>query len=197
MAFENFDLTDFWLDSAEEQNSYRGDEITDELIAALEQELGYRLPESYIGLMRRHNGGVPRCSCHAAPCATSWAADHVAISGILGLGRTNDNTLGGRFGSRFMVEEWEYPDIGVAICDCPSAGHDMIFLDYRACGPKGEPAVVHVDQEWDYAVTPLAADFESFIRGLVSEESYGEPEEPATASPKKTGLGRLLGLLGL
>ena len=29
----------------------------------------------------------------------------------------------------------------MAICDCPSAGHDMIFLDYRACGPQGEPAV--------------------------------------------------------
>lgn len=59
--------------------------------------------------------------------------------------------------------------IGVAICDCPSAGHDMIFLDCRECGPQGEPKVVHIDQEYDYEITPLADSFEEFIRGLVNE----------------------------
>ena len=68
-----------------------------------------------------------------------------------------------------MIAEWEYPAIGVAICDCPSAGHDMIFLDYRACGSQGEPAVVHVDQENDYKITHLADSFEEFIRGLEHE----------------------------
>lgn len=68
-----------------------------------------------------------------------------------------------------MIDEWEYPAIGVTICDCPSAGHDMIFLDYRKCGPQGEPAVVHIDQESDYHITPLANTFEAFIRGLVNE----------------------------
>jgi len=33
-----------------------------------------------------------------------------------------------------MKNDWGYPDIGVAICDTPSAGHEMIFLDYRECG---------------------------------------------------------------
>ncbi|WP_242974159.1 MULTISPECIES: hypothetical protein [Clostridium] len=42
----------------------------------------------------------------------------------------------GEFGSRFWIEEWEYPDIGFAIANCPSTGHDMIFLDYRECGPN-------------------------------------------------------------
>ena len=56
-----------------------------------------------------------------------------------------------------------------AWCDCPSAGHDMLCLDYRACGPSGEPRVAHVDQERGYAVTFVAPSFESFIRGLVSE----------------------------
>ncbi len=75
-----------------------------------------------------------------------------------------------------MIDEWEYPAIGVAICDCPSAGHDMIFLDYRACGPQGEPAVVHVDQENDYKITHLADSFEEFVRGLEHESLY-DPDE--------------------
>ena len=46
----------------------------------------------------------------------------------------------------------------------------MLCLDYRACGPKGEPAVVHVDQERDFKITPVAPDFESFVRGLVDRK---------------------------
>lgn len=51
----------------------------------------------------------------------------------------------------------------------------MIFLDYRECGPQGEPRVVHIDQEYDYKITLLADTFEEFIRGLVNEEVY-EPD---------------------
>ncbi|WP_376698704.1 SMI1/KNR4 family protein [Listeria immobilis] len=58
----------------------------------------------------------------------------------------------------------------MAIADCPSAGHDMVFLDYRKCGKQGEPEVVHIDQEAGYKITWLAKDFESFIDGLYVEE---------------------------
>ena len=71
-----------------------------------------------------------------------------------------------------MIEEWEYPPIGVYFADCPSGGHDMLCLDYRACGPEGEPQVVHVDQEWDYKVTLVAENFEAFIHGLESDEAF-------------------------
>lgn len=110
--------------------------------------------------------------CFPTATRTSWAEDHVKISGIYGIGFEKSYSLGGKFGSEFWVEMWDYPDIGVAISDCPSGGHDMIFLDYRECGPDGEPCVVHVDQENDYKITWLAKDFESYIKGLLSDDIF-------------------------
>lgn len=172
MYFEGFDLSGFWEESDYAKEAYTEASPTDGLIAEIEAELGYRLPGAYIALMRSRNGGIPFNTAFPTRFPTTWAADHVAISGIMGIGREKRYSLCGSLGSQFMIDEWEYPAIGVAICDCPSAGHDMIFLDYRACGPEGEPKVVHVDQENDYAITPLADSFEAFIRGLVSEDDF-------------------------
>ena len=174
--FEGFDLTNFWDDNWYALKEYVSDPPSDELIASVEEELGYKLPAAYIWLMKQHNGGIPVNTCYPCDEPTSWADDHVAITGIFGIGREKSCSLCGELGSQFMIDEWEYPAIGVAICDCPSAGHDMIFLDYRACGPQGEPAVVHVDQENDYKITHLADSFEEFIRGLEHESLY-DPDE--------------------
>lgn len=175
--FEGFDFTDFWDDSDYALDEYVSAPPSDKLIKEIEEELGYKLPASYIWLMKRHNGGIPVNTCFPTDVPTSWADDHVAIEGILGIGRKKGLSLCGEFGSRFMIEEWEYPDIGVAFCDCPSAGHDTIFLDYRECGPEGEPKVVHIDQELDYKITPLADSFEEFIRGLVHEDEFDEYDD--------------------
>ena len=174
--FEGFDLTNFWDDNWYALKEYVSDPPSDELIARVEEELGYKLPAAYIWLMKQHNGGIPVNTCYPCDEPTCWAEDHVAITGIFGIGREKSCSLCGELGSQFMIDEWEYPAIGVAICDCPSAGHDMIFLDYRVCGPQGEPAVVHVDQENDYKITHLADSFEEFVRGLEHESLY-DPDE--------------------
>ena len=176
--FEGFDLTNFWDDNWYALKEFVSEPPSDELIASVEEELGYKLPAAYIWLMKQHNGGIPVNTCYPCDEPTCWADDHVAITGIFGIGREKSCSLCGELGSQFMIAEWEYPAIGVAICDCPSAGHDMIFLDYRACGPQGEPAVVHVDQENDYKITHLADSFEEFIRGLEHESLY-DPDEDA------------------
>lgn len=174
MYFDGFDFSDFWEDSDYAKKEYTCQKPSDELIASIEQELGYKLPESYIWLMKQHNGGLPTKTCFPTNSPTSWAEDHIAITGIFGISKDKSFSLCGELGSQFMIDEWEYPPIGVAICDCPSAGHDMIFLDYRECGSQGEPKVVHIDQEFDYHITPLADNFEEFIRGLIDESVIDE-----------------------
>ena len=170
--FTDLDLSDFWEDSDYARKSYVESPPSNELISSIETELAVTLPDSYLELMNTQNGGRPRNCCFPTKVPTSWAGDHVAISGIAGIGREKTYSLCGSLGSKFMQEEWGYPEIGICICDCPSAGHDIIMLDYRKCGRSGEPEVVHVDQERDFKVTFLATDFEGFVRGLVSESVY-------------------------
>ncbi len=173
--FEGFDLDAFWLDDgADEEDEYILPPPTDADIRAVEADLGYQLPVSYVALMRHRNGGIPANGAFPTGIATSWSDDHVAVDGIIGIGSSKPNSLCGSTGSRFMLDEWGYPDIGVVIADCPSGGHDVIMLDYRRCGPQGEPEVVHVDQEHDYAITWLAPTFEDFVRGLVPEGDFEE-----------------------
>jgi hypothetical protein len=170
----DFDANAFWQDSDHAQQAYIEAPPSEELIRSVEAELGYQLPAFYVALMRQRNGGMPRNTCFPTTEATSWADDHIAITAICGIGRTKSVSLGGEQGSQFMLDEWGYPAIGVVVCDCPSAGHDVVMLDYRACGPQGEPAVVHVDQEDDYRITPLAPTFEAFARGLTPESDFEE-----------------------
>ncbi|UZT96899.1 SMI1/KNR4 family protein [Chryseobacterium fluminis] len=170
--FKDFDFTGFWNESSYSERDYIEEFPDDAAIASIEEELGYKLPASYIELMGIQNGGLVNRSCFPTSEENSWADDHIAITGIMGIGREKTYSVCGELGSRFMIEEWGYPEDGIYICDCPSAGHDMILLDYSKCGKDGEPEVVHVDQEADYRKTFLAADFETFIKGLKEEEDF-------------------------
>lgn len=172
--FSDLEVEQFWEPSEYADREYVGGPPTDEVVAAVERELGYRLPASYVELMRFQNGGIPRRTNHRTRERTSWAEDHIAIAGIYSIGREKRYSLCGPAGSKFWVEEWGYPAIGVYFADCPSAGHDMVCLDYRSCGPAGEPRVVHVDQERDYKIVPVAETFDAFIRGLEDDTAFDE-----------------------
>lgn len=170
--FAGFPVEQFWEPSEYALEEYVGAPLTEEAVAAVEHKLGYKLPAAYVEFMQFQNGGIPRRTNHHTKERTSWADDHIAITGIYSIGSEKPNSLGGAFGSLFWVEEWGYPDIGVYFADCPSAGHDMLCLDYRACGPVGEPQVVHVDQEWDYKIVFVAESFAAFILGLEDDAAF-------------------------
>ncbi|MFZ1105279.1 MAG: SMI1/KNR4 family protein [Hyphomicrobiaceae bacterium] len=175
-VFGDFDVSEFWKPSEYALREYVGVPPSDAVIAAVERELGYKLPTSYIELMRVQNGGFPRRTAHRTKERTTWSHDHIAITGLYSIGRDKRCSLLGECGSQFWSDEWGYPPIGVYFADCPSAGHDMVCLDYRACGPTGEPQVVHIDQEWDYKIVHVADSFEAFIRGLEERSAFDDTE---------------------
>lgn len=161
-------MDNFWDDGEYALENYVSEPPTDQLIREVEEELGYKLPASYIYLMKRHNGGMPKKTF--CPIDGSFPA---TIEGIYGIGREKSYTLCGDMGTAFWLEEWEYPAIGIVICDTVSGGHDMVFLDYTECGRDGEPCVVDVDQESDYKKYLLANTFEEFIEKLSTAEELG------------------------
>lgn len=171
---KNFDFYSFWEDSDYASKEYVGAPLTDEMIQSVQTELGYRLPPTYIDLLINKNGGIPTKTCHRTLQPSSWAEDHVAVTGIFGLDRLKPSSLCGKYSSKFWIDEWGYPDIGIYFADCPSAGHDMLCLDYSECAPNGEPRVVHIDQESDYEITLVAKDFEAFVRGLEDDSAFDE-----------------------
>ena len=73
-----------------------------------------------------------------------------------------------------MIEQAGFPEVGIYVGWTPTAGHDGIFLDYRACGTNGEPRVTHIDAEDPEAEQILAPDFAAFLRGLVDCAPYEE-----------------------
>jgi hypothetical protein len=172
--FKDFDLQTFWEKSEYAEEEYVDDPLTRGKVEFVERTLGYRLPAAYIALMKSQNGGIPKRTNHRTAERTSWAEDHIAITGIYGIGNAKPCSLCGQSGNQLWLDEWEYPPIGVYFADCPSGGHDMLCLDYRECGPEGEPAVVHVDQESDFKITLVAKNFETFIRGLQGDEEFDD-----------------------
>jgi hypothetical protein len=141
------DATRFFTDD----KFYTGPVLTDDLVKSAEAKLGYRLPPSYLALLAERNGGVPRRRCFRTAAPTSWANDHVEIAAIRGIGGDWGLDSEDGVGSSDMIAEWGYPDIGVVICEMPSAGHDAIMLDYSECGSRGVASM-----SWLRAIAVLA-----------------------------------------
>lgn len=165
----------FWDDNRLALEKYVDEFPNDTLLASVEAELGYQLPKAYLALMKQHNGGIPYATCYPLPDAQNGEKEYVEITGFLSISRKKPNSLCGTAGNKLFKEGWHYPDYGVYICDCPSAGFDLILLDYRQCGPDGEPSVAYVNMEKHQIIT-LAPDFATFLQGLVEEAELTTPE---------------------
>lgn len=161
--FENVNLDEIWYES-EDSKKYECGPLDDETIKKTEEQLGFKLPESYIYLMKKHNGGLLRKN-YLAIKNTDGFND---LDGIYGIGEKNYSV------NRQNEDKYDHEENLISICDSNS-GHVSIYLDYSECGPQGEPRVIAIDNETS-AVDPdekpwiLAENFEDFVSRLCDED---------------------------
>lgn len=124
--------------------------------------MGYKLPKSYIELLKVQNGGLID-----EKFEDSW------LTVIYGIGTTSDSYYG--LESMFKNwKEWEYPDIGIPFGETATAGHDMYYMDFRSIDANGEPRIVRVDNEMDNDIYFVADNFVEFIKLIWNNEEISE-----------------------
>jgi hypothetical protein len=177
-------VDDFW--SGYDSRS-PGPPLTPEAVLAAETALGYKLPESYLRLLRIRNGGHPHRRFYPTSVQTCWGTNYVEIETVYGIG--SEEGIEGV--SPALIREWDYPAIGVVIACTLTAGPHVVMLDYSDCGPGGKPRVIYLEtvRSGDPPnVLVLAPDFETFARGLVVGSRFDKLGRREVLTPRVQGL---------
>ncbi|MBO9128520.1 SMI1/KNR4 family protein [Bacillus sp. 165] len=134
---------------------YKLEPVTVEIIKKAEEKLKIKLPSSYIKILKEQNGGNIKFDSFPSVVPTSWDDDHINVDHILGIGEEK-----GILESEYLIQEWGLPNNIVLIS---GDGHSWIALDYR--NTSEEPPVIFIDVEEEQIIN-LAPNFEIFLNGL-------------------------------
>ncbi|MBR3928114.1 MAG: SMI1/KNR4 family protein [Clostridia bacterium] len=173
----DMDFSDFWHDIKESERRYESNKPDQRMIRSVQEELGFKLPDTFVELMRMHNGGMVNRCWYPINFPAETYADYIQITHLLGIGRDAYYSLCGRFGSRFLLEgRGDFEKAGIAIANCISPSRAILILDYRTSGSDGEPCVTYINSA-SGEETVIAPNFEIFIRGLkTSQEALRQRE---------------------
>jgi hypothetical protein len=151
--------------------------LTDETVREAERVLDVTLPSALLALLRVQNGGIVAADHDAFPTRqrTSWSEDHVPFDALMGIGPRERMTS--LLDTPYLVTEWGLPSPIVLLS---GDGHCWIGLDYRGCGPDGDPSVTWFDTDLDTELA-LASDFRTFVEKLTAGSAFDLDPGDATS----------------
>lgn len=104
---------------------------TGERIREIEEHLGVRLPDDYRDLLRTTGGGnLDEEHCFLPGHFGGGWPDGVLLTDIFGNG-DDWFTVDAELGSKYLTEEWGYPDVGMVLGMSESGGHDALLYNFR------------------------------------------------------------------
>jgi len=151
-----------------------------------EKALGVKLPEAFVEVLKERNGGPLRLTTFTMKTKPPRKMDSISgrnyhVGSLSGIHPTHADGLTQRTETArgWEVEQGLFPLDG--------DGHYWLCLDYRECGPRGEPGITHWEQGDPRIDAPdpsnptcrVADSFEELILGL---RRAPDDYEPATIS---------------
>ena len=147
----------------EDDTYYKLKSLSDKEVVKAEEKLKVKLPESFINLLKKQNGGYINYNSFPSTIPNSWAEDHINIDHIWGIAEEE-----GILNSEYLIAEWELPQNIVLFS---GDGHSWVAFDYR--NTKVEPPVIYIDTDSEQIIE-LAPNFDAFLNGLYIEETEFE-----------------------
>ncbi len=136
-------------------------DFTDKELSAVEEKLGVKLPETYVSLMKIHNGG------ELAYNTLKISGEEVEVDEIAGI--SLDEGIGN---SNYLVEEWEL-DKGFVVF--AGDGNYWLVFDYRKY-TGNDPAVFYIEEDGGKP-KKIAKNFEGFVKKLQVPEEIDDDDE--------------------
>lgn len=145
--------------------------LTNDIVAEAERSLGNILPADLLRLLRIQNGGAIAADWDACPAEPNFYAEtHVPFDALFGIGPADQATTITMLDTAYLIQEWELPTSIVLLA---GEGHYWVALDYRICGPTGDPSIVWIDNERNDELQ-LAPTFRTFIERLTASASFDQ-----------------------
>ncbi|MDE5413260.1 SMI1/KNR4 family protein [Alkalihalobacterium chitinilyticum] len=136
---------------------YTLEPLTPNLVTQAAERLKVKLPDSYIQLLNKQNGGHIKYTTYPANEPTIWGENHIQVEHLLGIGE-KDSILD----SHYLIQEWGLPKDIVILS---GEGESWIAFDYR--NTEENPPIIYIECESEEnKVLKLANSFEEFLNGL-------------------------------
>lgn len=132
--------------------------LTQNQVTQAEESLKVKLPDAYIQLLNKQNGGHIKYTTYPTSEPTIWGENYIIVDHLQGIGE-RDSILD----SHYLIQEWGLPKDIVILS---GEGESWIAFDYRKT--KENPPVIYIENESEEnKVIQLANSFEEFLNGLI------------------------------
>lgn len=150
---------DIWRNTV--SDCYKLEDLTDTDIEVVKKNFGVNLPNTYIELLKKQNGGFIKFNALYTKDLFFEGNSYIHLDHLLGI-KENSGILQ----TADIKNEWNINKGNIIIIN--GDGHTWIALDYNEI-VNNEPSVIHIDTNEETKITKVFNNFDEMLQNLCIE----------------------------